>query len=721
MVDRNSSQRIPASGESRTVHLRDYWKIVRRGRWTVITIFALVVGMTLLKVTFATPIYTATAVIEVKPEARRILPGQEQMLGAEGGGWIAEEKYFNTQLEVLKSRDVAERTFRRLRLEHHPLFERAPDGVGRFAKMVEVRPKTETRLVFVSMSGPDPKETKEWVNTLADVYVKRNVQQAVASFTGIMDEISRGLETFRGNLEEADTKRLQIAADEELYVPENQQEILRKRLETYNEQLSTAKIEIGSLDAEIQGLERIRREGGDLLTLPRTALDPVVQDITAQRLEAEKDLRRIGTEKKARHPEYLAKLDDLEKINLNLDEQVARVVVKLRSQHRLKVAEASFLHEQIRKTEAEAFRVQQASSSYDISKNDAEAKRKVYDVVAETMERLTVGAQLISMNNNLSILDYAIEPRNPVKPRKLLSLVFGSGLGLLLGLLSVLFLDYLDNTVRSPEDIEQHLGLSILAIVPRRREANSHAHKEAFQSLRTSILFSSHNREKNVLLVSSAGPQEGKSNTTSSLARTFASAGDKVVVIDCDLRRPTQHLHMNGSREPGLTNYLLEGRVEDIGRYLQSTDVETLKLLSCGPIPPNPAELIGLAKFRELLETFKKTYDWVIIDSPPVMNLADTLLLASMAELVAIVIKHNENDRDLILRSVKQLRAVNANIIGAVLNNLDLGKGQGDYYYAGYYYYGEGTAPDGKKRRSSRSKDGKPDSDSRRAGERVAL
>lgn len=718
MPDRSVPPQNRPAGEARSAHLRDYWKIIRRGRYTVATIFVLALGGTFLKAMLSVPIYRATAVIEVKPEARRILPGQEQWMGTEGGGWIAEEKYFNTQLEVLRSRDVAERTFRRLRLEHHKLFEGMSDPIGAFAAMIEVRPKSETRLVFVSMSGPDPKECKEWVNVLVDVFVKRNIQQAMESFNGIMDEISRGLDTFRGTLEQADTKRLNIAAEEELYVPENQQDILRKRLETFNEQFSAASMEMGSLDAELTGLDRIRKEGGDLMTLPRCAQDPAVMDLTGQRMEAEKDLRRIATEKKPGHPEYVAKQADLAKINNELDEQVGRVLTKLQSQYRLKAAEAEFLHEQIRKTEAESFRVQKAMGGYDISKNDAEAKKKVYDVVAETMERLSVGAQLITMNNNLSVLDSAIQPRIPVKPRKKLMLALGGLLGLVCGLAAVLFMDYLDNTVRSPEDIEQFLGLSILAIVPKRKDANSHAVKEAFQSLRTSILFSSHNREKKILLIASAGPQEGKSSTTASLARTFAATGDKVIVIDCDLRRPTQHVHMNVAREPGLTNYLLEGRPDEVGRFMQATDLDTLKLMPCGPIPPNPPELLGLPKFRELLAELKRTYDWVIIDSPPVVSLSDTLLLGSMAEIVAIVIKHNENDRDLILRSLRQLREINANIIGAVLNNLDVSKGSGDYYYSGYYYYGEGgTAKGGKKRRTTpKSKDAAP-----RPGERVAL
>jgi len=715
-VEKSHPSRPDATGADEGAHLRDYWRIVRRGRYTVLAIFVLVVGLTLLKVTLATPVYRATAVIEIKPEARRILPGQEQGIGVQSGSWIAEDKYFNTQLEVIKSRDVSERTFKRLHLERHPFFEKLKDPIGAFAARVEVRPKIETRLVLVTMSGSDPKEVTEWVNTLADVYVKRNVQQALESFNGIMDEIKRGLDTFRGNLEQADTARLKIAADEELFVPENQQEILKKRLETYNEQLSAAQVEIGSLSAELESLAKIRIDGGDITTLPRCSQDLVVQDLNGQKLEVERDLQRLAAEKKPRHPEYVAKERDLDKIKQRLDEQIDRVGEKLQTQYRLKVAEATFLQDRIRNTEEEAYRVEQASSQYDISKNDAAAKRKVYDVVAETMERLTVGSQLLSMNNNLTILDKAIEPRRPSEPRKRLALLFGSVLGLVLGIGAVLFLDYLDNTVRTPDDIEQYLGMGVLAIVPRRREANSPAVREAFQSLRTSILFSSQNRERKILLISSAGPQEGKSSTTASLARALASAGDRVIVVDCDLRRPTQHVHLGVPREPGLTNYLLDGKGDDLARFVRTTDLDTLHVLTCGPIPPNPPELIGTAKFRNLLQDLKRSYDWVVLDSPPVMNLADAVVLASLAELVALVIKHNENDRDLIRRSIKQLRGINANLIGAVLNQVDVDRGHyGDYYYGGYHY----SEDEGKKKRV-RSRAAGPEAGSRPT-DRVAL
>ncbi|HJQ99089.1 MAG TPA: polysaccharide biosynthesis tyrosine autokinase [Candidatus Polarisedimenticolaceae bacterium] len=707
---------ITPAAPGREAHLRDYWRVLWQGRYTILAIFLAVVGVTLLRVWFATPIYEAAAVLEIKPEARQILPGQGQWVGAEGGGWLAEEKYFNTQLEVLRSRDVAERTFRQLHLENHPLFKAAKDPVAAFAGLIEIRPKVNTRLVTLKMSGPNPREVRDWVNALADVYVKRNVDEASSSFQAVLDEVERGMKKFRANLGEADLNRMKTAAEAELLVPENQQDTLRQSLGAYNDSLAKQRIEIASIRSEIDGYERARDAKGDVLAVAAVATDPIVQDFVAQRQTAEKELRQIEAEKKPGHPTYLAKLAEIEKINGRIDTQVSAIYDKLKTRLSLAERNESYLEAQIRKTEEDSYRVKQASSTYELQKADAASQRKVYDVVAETMNRLTVGAQLVSMNNNLSILDRATEPRNPVKPRKLLSLGLGGILGLLVGVLAVLFLDYLDNTVRSPEDIEQFLGLGILGIIPRYRDRETPAVREAFQSLRTSILFSSHNREKRVLLLTSAGAQEGKSSTVAMVARALASAGDRVIVVDCDLRRPTQHQHLGVPREPGITNYLVSGAASELDTFVRATDIPTLKVLPCGAIPPNPPELIGSTKFRDLIDMLKRTYDWVLVDSPPVSTLADSVVLASMADMMIMVIKHNQNDRDLIRRSLKRLRDIDVHVGGAVLNSVDLQRTYyGDYYYAGYQYQGETERP----RRSRKRQD--PPSETRKPGGKVAL
>ena len=700
---------MDAAAVTREAHLRDYWRLIWQGRYTVLAIFLAVVGLTALKVSLATPIYEASTVIEIKPEARRILPGQEQWVGAEGGGWLAEEKYFDTQLEILRSRDVAEKTFRQLHLHDHPAFKNAGDPIAAFGGRIEVQPKVNTRLVTLRISGPDPKEAQEWVNTLADVYVKRNVDQATASFRAIMDEIEKEMKQFRSNLGAADLERMRSAAEAELLVPENQQDVLKQTLGTYNDNLTKLNIELAALRAEVDSYQRARQAGGDVLTVASVAQDPMVQDLVSQRQLVEKEVRQIGAEKKPGHPAYLAKLAELDKIRERLDTQVETVFDKLNTRLQLAERNKSYLIGQIRQTEEQAYQIKRASSDYELQKADAASQRKVYDVVAEAMNRLTVGAQLISMNNNVSILDRATEPRHPVRPRRMLSLGVGAILGLMMGIGAVVFLNYLDNTVRSPEDIEQYLGLGILGIIPKYRDRNGMEVREAFQSLRTSILFSSQNREKNTILLTSAGPQEGKSSTVALVARALASAGDRVIVLDCDLRRPTQHHQLGVTREPGITNYMLEGREGDHERYVQATDIPTLRLFACGPIPPNPPELVGLKKFRDLLTTLKREYDWVVIDTPPVSTLADSVVLASMADMMAMVIKHNQNDRDLIRRSLKRLRDIDVPIIGAVLNSVDFERTYyGDYYYAGYHYQGEEKEKRGGRRRSKRSDASEP-------------
>ncbi len=293
----------------------------------------------------------------------------------------------------------------------------------------------------------------------------------------------------------------------------------------------------------------------------------------------------------------------------------------------------------------------------------------------------------------------------PVKPRPFLNLAVGVILGLLLGVATVFFLDYMDNTVRTSEDVERYLKLNLLAIVPRDSDETRRAVREAYQTLRTSLLFSRKVRTANAVLVTSAGPQEGKSCTCVNVARTLANAGEKVVIIDCDLRRPTVHQWLKLGKDHGITNYILSTEGDDWRNYLKTTEQPNLYALTSGPLPPNPADVFGHERFKGLLKELRQEFDWVFVDSPPAVSLADATILASLCDMVAFVVQHNENDKELIRRCVADLRKVDANVIGAVLNNIDLDRSDfKDYYYVGYYYYGESSSSKkGRKRKSSAS------------------
>jgi len=195
-----------------------------------------------------------------------------------------------------------------------------------------------------------------------------------------------------------------------------------------------------------------------------------------------------------------------------------------------------------------------------------------------------------------------------------------------------------------------------------------------------------------VVLITSTAPQEGKSSTVASLARALAGAGERVLVIDCDLRRPTQHVHLKIERDRGLTNYLVAPAREGWSPFVKTVGPVNLHAMTCGPIPPNPPDLLGSDRFAGLLQEVREAYDWILLDSPPSASLSDAVLLSSMADMVVVVVRHNATDRAQVLRSVSRLRNVNAALVGVILNNVDSRKSKDDYY-AGYYLEEPGDGP----------------------------
>jgi capsular exopolysaccharide synthesis family protein len=683
------------------VHLRDYWKVAWQGRWTVLGVFLVVVALVTAWTFLQTPIYRAVATVEIQPQARRLAPGQDVSgIGAAGYGWFAEEKYQNTQMEVIKSRAVAERAFQLLGLSQDPRFTKLADPVGAFLGRIQVEPRRETGLIEIAIEGPDRDEAARWTNAVADTFVDRNLEKARDNARSAVKSIEKLLVPIRSQLSEAETKRMDVLRTTEIYNPENQQEIVKQRQVELNAELNKTQIKVAGLRSLLAKVEELKTRGADPGTLPDLANDSMLQELYRQKVQAEKDLESARVVYRPGAPQYLEKESQKTKIEQKIAERIDVSLEKFRNDYALAIQQQSYLSGEIRKSEEDSYRVGIATSQYGLAKTDAETRKQIFDVITKTMNEVAVGADLLA--NNVSILDHAISPLGPVRPSKRLNLFLGSVMGFFLGIGLVFFLDYLDNTFRSPEDIEKYLRLSVLAVVPKVREGavESHAVRESYQTLRTSVIFCSRNRERRLLLVTSTAPQEGKSSTIVSLAKTLASTGDRVIVIDCDLRRPTLHLHFQVERESGLTNYLA-GRLEasDWRPFVRTIGPGTLHAITCGPIPPSPPELFGTERFRSLLRELKSEYDWVLVDSPPLTSLSDSTLLASLADMVMLVVKHNATDRDLVTRSVAQLRSVNDAVIGVVLNNVDIDKAyQKDYYYAGYYYYGA----EGKKKRGRR-------------------
>jgi succinoglycan biosynthesis transport protein ExoP len=689
----------PVGADRREVHLLDYWRILWRGRWTILSIFVVATTLVAIGTFTQKPVYRAKASVEIQPISRKVAPVATEMseMGASGYGWLAEERYFNTQYEIIRSRDVAGRVFDRLDLYNHPSFRNSSDPVGAFSRMVRIEPIKDTGIVEISLEGTNPEEVATWTNTVAEAYVDRNLELGVQAASKAVQSLLQEIQPLRERLLDTQKDTFEFAEKANLYVPENQQKITNEKLSTFQEELTKTEVRKGTLDSLLRQVEVVRRSGGSYESIPEIGSDKAVQDLTHERITLEREYERLLVTFKDKHVKVLEKKSEIDNLNKKIALEAERIISNFRTEFALIQDRQLELAREIDSTRSESLRVNQKATGYDQLRGEATEAKRIYDLISTRMKEIDISASL--MTNNLRILDRAPVPKIPVKPRTLLNMAVGMLLALMLGVAAVFFLDYLDNTIRTSEDVEQFLGLNLLAIVPRDSEATRNAVREAYQTLRTSLLFSRKVRTANAALVTSSGPQEGKSQTTVNLARTLASAGERVVVIDCDLRRPTIHQRLNVPRDHGITNYILSPG-DDLSAYLKPTTTPNLFAITCGPIPPNPAEVFGHERFTGLLQELKRRFDWVLIDSPPVVSLADASILASMADLVMFVIKHNGNDKELIRRSVATLRKVSPHLVGAVLNNVDLERSHyRDYYYLGYYYYGESGTTHGTRRR----------------------
>lgn len=667
-------------------------------------IFVVVLTLVAIGTFTQTPLYRAMATVEINPQSRKVTPMAEVAeMGAGSYGWFAEERYFNTQYEILRSRDVAERVFDRLDLYSHPMFKKSKDPVGGFAKMVQVQPIKDTGIVEISMEGPDPEEVALWVNTTAEVYVDRNIDLATKATSDAVKKLLEEISPLRAQLAEGQKTSFEFAEKANLYVPENQQKITNDRLSTLQTELTDTQVKKAQVESVLKEAESIRAAGGSYETIPQVSADPVIEEMVRNRVSLEREYQRLLQTYKDKHVRVLEQEAEIAKLNQKIASEAERILGGIRTQVALYRDSETNLNRAMQETRLESLQTNQKTTSFEMLRGETTETKRIYDLISTRIKEIDLSSSLL--NNNLRILDQAPVPRSAVKPRTVMNMAVGILLGLLLGIGTVFFLDYLDNTVRTADDVERYLKLSLLAIVPKENPDTEGAVREAYQTLRTGLLFSRKNKTQNVVLFTSAGPQEGKSCTTINLARTIAAAGERVVILDCDLRRPTVHQRLALDRDRGITNYILSDD-DDWRTYIKPTDKPNLFAITCGPIPPNPAEVFAHERFRELVAELKKNFDWVFIDSPPVVSLADAVLLASMSDMITFVIKHNENDKDLIKRCIFNLRRVNANLVGAVLNNVDLDRSHyKDYYYVGYYYYGEDGGKKGKRRKSGTPKD----------------
>ena len=666
-------------------HLRDYWRTVWAGRWTIATVFVIVVTIGIIATFLQTPVYRASATVEINPRAQKVVKVEDvSQIGTTGFGWSAEDRYFKSQLEVLKSREVAARACAKLGIKDHPLFSLARDPVASFMARIEVEPIPDTVIVTVSMEGTDPAEVTRWVNEVVESYVGRNLEEAAQSTADAIGSLMTQMEPLRDRLVAREAEKFRYAREKQIFNPETQRASYNERLGSLEKDYTQTKLRRLELEAVFRKIEEIDRTGGDYYVIPQVAKDDALRTLTREKGEMEAEQRKLLVTFKPGHFKVRENEAALTKLTQRIQSETSRIISAIRTEYALAGAREADLEAEIRQTKEEALTVSEKASTYNILQTESEEAKRIYDLVAQRAKEVDLNSSLL--RNNLAVLDRAIVPSVPVRPRKLINLAVSMLMGLGLGIGVIFFLEYIDNTVRGAEQLSREFGVTTLAVIPRRRQGDQVAGKamaEAFSSLRTGVQFSSMNRARRVLLITSAGPGEGKTLSAIHLARAMARGGERVCLVDADLRRPSVHREMGLAASPGLSNWLAGGDgVDSVRALVQMGAPSEPAVITCGPLPPSPAEMFASERFSALIKELKATYDWVIIDSPPASGLTDSILLAAQSDMVVFVARQSRTDRDLLRRALSAVRTANPNIVGAILNDVDLNRSENrDLYF----------------------------------------
>jgi succinoglycan biosynthesis transport protein ExoP len=666
----------PALPGDRDIDLRYYAGLVFRHRafLSACALVGLLLGLVVALV--QTPEYRAAVLLQIEPPPPTFATVSDALLVGAGNYWQNTD-FYNTQFKVLRSKGLGEKTVARLKLTDREPFKSSSDPATLFMEHVGVEPVPESRLVYVTVTHRDPREAALWANTLGDVYIEQSLATRVESAQKAMEWLQERLAATQQGMKDAQDKLFQSYKSQDLFVPEGSVSAVSTSIAKLNEDFVQAQARRITIEAALKQAGEMKALGQDLDTLPQVAIDPTVTAFNSQLAALAVELGKLGEKFKEGHPEVQKVRAQAEQLKKAKAARASQILDGLQAEYTQLRKREDELRGAIGAQKAQAANQSRKATELEALKKEADSAKGLYEVLLQKLNETDIAASIRS--NNVSVVDRASAPQYPVRPQKRRSALAGLLLGLVAGLGLVLARDYLGNTIRDAEEVERYLHLDLLAAVPRYENETDSLATEAYQNLRTALLFARRDERGQVVLVTGTAPQEGKTTTIVNLARLLAGAGEKTAVVDCDLRRAQMHQRLALPREPGFTDFFV--RHEPASALLRPASTANLFALTAGPLPPNPPALLARKALGELLDELRGEFDWVLVDSPPLASVTDALLLARHADHAVLVIQHNKVDKRLVKRAVAALRKATPNLLGAVLNVVDVRARSYHYYY----------------------------------------
>ncbi len=703
------------------VHLLDRLAVVFKHMRLIAAVFAVVVSIAMLESYSATPLYKSLARIVIQDERSTAIG---TLNSTDPAYWQDPEPYFNTQYRILQSRGLARRIVKtippppaaqpsavsramsfprqvlnRWRRPEPVAKSEAPQrdetaiesaAIGAFLGGLEIVPVKGTRLVEIVYTSPDPQYAAVAANAVAKEYVQQNLDSKLLNTNNTLDWLKDELDKQRKKVETAERAMANYQEGHNAMSLDDRQNIVIARLNSLNEAVTKAKT------ARLQKESLHRQMGAVTADTPGVDTFPVVaQNNTVQELKQQ--IARLGSEKASlrqrlqeAHPQVQTINSQIEAATARLQSETNKVLEAIGNDYRTALAEEQSLSASLDEQKRQAMDLNRKNISYSILEREAEGERNVYNALLQQEKEMRVVSN--SRANNVQLMDAAEVPGGPYTPNHGRDWLMALVLGLALGVGFAYTVEYLDDTVKIPDDVTRRLKLPLLGLVPAVSGGKvpvltnpvPHDFGESFRSLRTSLVFTNGTDGKRMIAVTSTQPLEGKTTTACNLAVALALGGSRVMLIDADMRRPGLHRTMGLQNEVGLSHVLTgQARVREA---VQRTSEPNLYVMTAGRTPPNPSELLSSARMQNLITNLQGgPFDWVIIDTPPVLAVTDAVIVAPYVSGLVFVVGAEMTRRAHAERAIETIQSGRPNIIGVVLNRVDLNRNK--YYYSRYYGY----------------------------------
>ncbi len=718
--------------------LLDYLRILISRRWSVLAVLGTVVTLTAIYTFKQTPIYQASVTIQIDKENPNVLSFKD-VYQIE----TSTDDTLRTQFEVLKSRSLARHVIEDLSLDKAEEFapkpptffntflttirdfvvpkppqksNREPDHlrpvIDQYIKRLDVSPVRLARLVSVSFESEDPEQAARVINSHARHFIEQNLQFKVEATQEASTFLEQNLVTLRANLEKSEDKLQEYSRQNQILFTEEGKNTATDKLRQVEEEYTRAQA------------DRIQKESYDRLlkvgnidALPQLIDNKLIADLSAKMADLQRQESEYAVTFRSDYPLRQRLAGQIAQIKNSIQAEKTRVVTTIQSEYSASLERERLLGVELQKQRDLVNQINQDTIQYNILKREAESNKQLYNGLLTRLKEAGVSAGLTA--SNIRVVDRAEVPVTAIRPRKSMNILLSAMIGLVLGVGFAFFQEYLDSSIKSPEDISRHLSLPTLGLIPKlssltsRRgygygrygyghlkategedgqkpervdlvvhESPSSLMAESYRSVRTSVLLSSSGRAPKTIVITSAAPSEGKTTTAINLAIALTQIGAKVALIDADMRKPRISNVFSLSTSIGLSAFLTgASKLRDI---IHPTSVPGLMVIPCGVTPPNPGELILSSGFKNMVDALREYFDFLVLDSPPVANVSDARILGVLADSTILVVKAFSTSRHIARDAVSHLVQANARVGGVVLNDVDIRRRS---YYSGYQNY----------------------------------